>query len=61
MTELARGDTALAIDGDIVQITIRCKNHYEAILLYDKMVSEGEKGGILLKMTTHTKPKVESL
>lgn len=59
MTELAPGQAEYSIEGDIVQITIRCEDHYAAMLLYDKIVAEGEKGSVVLKMTTRPAPKME--
>jgi hypothetical protein len=58
MTELVPGQAEWAIEGDVVQVTIRCESHYAAMLLYDKLVAEGEKGSVTIKMTTHPKPKM---
>jgi hypothetical protein len=61
VTDLSPGQAEWAIQGDVVQVTIRCKSHYAAMLLYDKMVAEGEKGGVMLKMTTSPKSKMEKV
>jgi hypothetical protein len=61
MTELAKGQTELSIKGDVVQIAIRCKSHYEALLLYDRMIAESERGGVMLTMSTRPKPTMEKV
>jgi len=59
MTELSPGQAEFGIKGDTVQVTIRCKNHYEAMLLYDKMVVEGKGDTITIKIKIRPESMME--
>jgi hypothetical protein len=57
MMKLCKGQTSLEARDDIVQVTVRCNDHYEAMLLYDKMVEEAKNGSVII----HIKTKPESV
>ena len=44
------GKLAIEIDGKVVRVEISCKDHYEAIELYEQMTLAAREGSFNLEM-----------